>query len=92
MMKRIAMGLALIAIAGAAQATVLTTGLVGTPSGPLKAGEMLYERPATSFGGQHFRNSLGCIYSRTQAPGYPVVWHLQVNTRVVGCPNTIPGA
>lgn len=52
---------------------------------------MDFSKPAASFAGQHFTNQYGCTYSRTQAPGYPVVWFLQVNTRANGCPNEIPG-
>ncbi len=52
---------------------------------------MDYSAPAPTFGGQHFTNGYGCTYSRTQAPGYPVVWILQVNSRQNGCPNEVPG-
>lgn len=52
---------------------------------------MDYSMPAASFQGQHFTNQYGCTYSRTQAPGYPVVWILQVNTRNNGCPNSVGG-
>jgi hypothetical protein len=52
---------------------------------------MDYSAPPASFLGQHFTNGYGCTYSRTQAPGYPVVWFLQVNSRANGCPNEVPG-
>lgn len=81
----------LLVMAGAAFATVQNKGLSGRVADMRLNVPMVYERPVASYTGQHFTNSLGCTYSRTQAPGYPMVWHLQVNTRVPGCPNTIPG-
>ena len=92
MIKQIVTATALTLVAGTVQASMLTTGLTGAGTSTLKAGEMLYEKPASSYAGQHFQNSLGCVYSRTQAPGHPLVWHLLVNTRVPGCPNTVPGS
>lgn len=91
MITRIASLAALLALTSPAYAAMQTTGLAGAKNGRLAAGQMLYERPQASYSGQHFQNALGCVYSRTQAPGYPMVWHLQVNSRVPGCPNTIPG-
>lgn len=56
-------------------------------SGPTVSGV-----PAASYLGQHFTNALGCVYSRTQAAGYRVVWHAIARTRRPECPNTLPGA
>lgn len=81
----------LLSMTGTAQASMLTKLFGGGAKATPNASEMVYEKPAASFMGQHFTNSLGCTYSRTQAPGYPMVWHLQVNSRAPGCPNTVPG-
>jgi hypothetical protein len=84
-------GLCSLALTGAADAAMRNEGLSGQRADRTLKVPLSYEKPAASYVGQHFTNSLGCTYSRTQAPGYPMVWHLQVNTRVPGCPNTIPG-
>ncbi|MEP4198882.1 MAG: hypothetical protein ABJL99_24930 [Aliishimia sp.] len=91
MLKYTVIAAALTMMTSAAQASVLNKLLSGKKSATAINVQMLYEKPAASFGGQHFTNSLGCVYSRTQAPGYPIVWHLQVNSRVPGCPNTVSG-
>ena len=90
-MMRVALAaLAALSFGGAAEASVLSKLFGGTQAAAEQP--MNYERPPASYTGQHFTNSYGCTYSRTQAPGYPMVWHLQVNTRKPGCPNTVPGA
>jgi hypothetical protein len=40
--------------------------------------------PPSSFGGQWYVTPAGCSYSRAQAPGYNVTWHLILNGAHVG--------
>ncbi|MEM8728515.1 MAG: hypothetical protein AAGF79_01255 [Pseudomonadota bacterium] len=44
-------------------------------------------RPPASYTGQWFTAANGCSYSRAQAPGYPVTWHLIQNPHHIGKQN-----
>lgn len=48
-------------------------------------------RPPASYAEQWYTTSGGCSYSRAQAPGYPVTWHLILNPHHIGQPNAHSG-
>lgn len=78
-----------------ASAAVAAPQTVAVPEGTVfrsLSGPTVPGVPPESYRGQHFTNALGCVYSRTQAPGYGLVWHVIARTRAPDCPNTLPGA
>lgn len=48
-------------------------------------------RPPADFTGQWYTTSNGCSYSRAEAPGYGVSWHLILNPHHIGKPNAHKG-
>lgn len=53
------------------------------------------QAPPSGYGGQYFTTQDNCTYSRTQAPGYPVMWILVLNPYTLGKPQAhrgCPGA
>ncbi len=65
-----------LALTGLAASAALAAG--ATPKNP---------RPPQTFQGQWYTTPAGCSYSRAQAPGYPVTWHLILNPHHIGQPN-----
>lgn len=70
------------AFATALAMSVLTTGAAvaagATPKNP---------RPPAGYVGQWYTTPAGCSYTRAQAPGYAVTWHLILNPHHIGKPN-----
>lgn len=65
-------------------AALLQTPLFATASAA--AGTNLHPKPPANYSGQWYTTPGGCSYSRAQAPGYPVTWHLIINPHHIGQP------
>lgn len=50
-----------------------------------------HPKPPAGFQGQWYTTPGGCSYSRAQAPGYPVTWHLILNPHHIGKPKAKRG-
>ena len=74
-------------------AVILGIALLQTPllaASASAAGSNAHPKPPANYQGQWYTTPGGCSYSRAQAPGYPVTWHLILNPHHIGKPAAKP--
>lgn len=71
--------------------TILAAAALSMTFTAVGAQETLYNpNPVYAQAGQWYHAPNGCSYSRTQAPGQPVVWMLILNPHHIGGRNATP--